>query len=74
MYEDWKGPVSLKVLRDGKTVSEQIGECKVPALGREIVAMKTSMPTEPGNYTIVAQIQDEAGKPVRSLRDVKVER
>jgi hypothetical protein len=45
----------------------------VAALGREIVTINAKLPSEAGDCTFVAEIADENGKPVRSLRDVRLQ-
>jgi len=70
-YSDWRGEVRLRVLRGDKEVSVQRQPCQVPALGRTILNFRLVVPQEPGQYTFVADL-DDAGRRIRSLRDVKV--
>ena len=70
----WHGPVRLYFLRaDQKLPAQtetQTGD--IPPAGRKIIALAATFPTEPGRYTLVAELRDDNGKPVRSLRDLTV--
>ena len=70
--KDWNGTVRLRTLQAGKCLSVESRTCKVPALGRTILDFTPVLPKQPGEYTIVAELTDAAGKPVRSMRDFKV--
>ncbi|MFO0930349.1 MAG: glycoside hydrolase family 2 TIM barrel-domain containing protein [Gemmataceae bacterium] len=72
LYVDWRGPVRLRVERDGKRLGEKTQDILVKGLGREIAVFKFPMPTEAGDYTLVAELTDGKGRTIRSLRDVKV--
>jgi beta-galactosidase len=74
LYRDWSGTVRLRVVRGQKEVSAQSQPCKVPSLGREILSFTETVPAEPGDYTMIAQILDPSGKPVRSLRDFRAKK
>jgi hypothetical protein len=68
----WQGEVRLRVLREGREVSSQSKEATVPGLGREVLNFAQSVPRQPGNYTVSAELTDSKGNTVRSLRDFKV--
>lgn len=68
----WSGPVRLRLLRDGKVLSEQSRDARVPPLGREVVAFETTLPGEPGRYELVAELRGADGAAVQSLRDLAV--
>ena len=70
--EGWKGTVRLRVVREGKPVSEQGEDCAVPPLGRQVLTFPQAIPAEPGDYTIIAELTDPAGNRVQSLRDFRV--
>ncbi len=69
---EWSGAVRVRVLRGDREVATQSQPCKVGPLGREILRFTQTMPAEPGDYTLVADLTDAAGATIRSLRDVKV--
>ena len=72
LENDWAGDLRLIIMKGDQRVSEKTRKLKVVGLGREIVTIEQSLPAEAGDYTIIAAIADEQGKPVRSMRDVKV--
>ncbi len=77
LYKDWSGTVRLRMMQGDRQVSAQTQTCKVAALGREIVGLKATMPTEPGNYTMIAELEELVNgraEPIRSLRDFKAKR
>jgi hypothetical protein len=67
----WQGAVRLRILRGDRELSSQSQNGKIGPFGREILTFDAAWPKEPGEYTLVAELSDAAGKPVRSLRDVK---
>lgn len=69
LYTDWKGPVKLSVLRDGKAVTTLRREAAVAAVGRSVVTFALPVPAEAGKYQLVAEIQGADGKPVHSYRN-----
>ena len=72
LCKDWKGDVLLRILRGGKTISEQRKNCAVASLGQETLSLKNvTIPKEQGKYQLVAELINE-GTPVRSLRDFSV--
>ncbi len=73
LYEDWEGDVSLRITKEGQTISEQSRKTRVAALGREVVSFVQKFPTAKGRYTISAELKDRAGMRVRSLRDFRIE-
>jgi hypothetical protein len=68
----WQGAVRLRVLRGEREVSSQTQTAKIARWGREILTFPVAWPKEPGSYTLAAERNDDAGKPVQSLRDVTV--
>jgi hypothetical protein len=57
-----------------RQISVQLQPCQVPGLGRQIVSLSADVPTEPGDYQLVAEIVDRDGKTIHSLRDFKAVR
>jgi hypothetical protein len=70
--EDWQGTVRLTITRDGEPVFAQSHACAVPGLGRQILTFTATIPTDPGDYTVLADLTDATGNRVRSLRDFQV--
>ena len=74
LYEDWEGTVSLRIVNDGRSLSGGSQSCRVPSLGRQVLAIEQAIPSEPGQYTLVAELTDPSGRTVRSLRDFRATR
>jgi beta-galactosidase len=72
LYSDWTGKVRLRWMKRTDAVAAQEQACTVPGLGRETIAFRLAVPSAPGDYTLIAELADAAGKPVRSLRDAKI--
>jgi len=72
LYDNWKGPVRLRIMCAGQTIAEQDKDCSVDALGREVLSFTAQVPAQTGNYQLVAELAGADGKAVRSLRDFKV--
>jgi beta-galactosidase len=69
-YEDWKGPVKLRVMKGERAIVEQSRDLLVPALGQGGVEFTVPFPADSGNYTLVAGISGAGGEEVHSVRDV----
>ena len=72
LYDDWKGSVRLRILRDGKTVLEKTEPCTVPALGKTRATFSIEIPAELAAYQLEAALVKPGAEEVRSLRDFKV--
>ena len=66
------GEVRLRLVQQGQSIQVNSQSCKVPALGREILTFNRTLPSEPGRYTIAAELTDASGKVIRSLRDFSI--
>ena len=72
LYGDWKGEVHLRLMKDGSAVAAQGRACTVAALGSETLSFTQSIPSEPGEYILTAELTAAGQQPVRSVRDAKV--
>ncbi len=72
LYQDWKGKVRLRIVRDNQIIAEQTKSCTVRPLGREILTFEQEFPKQAGEYRLVAELVAVDGGIVRSLRDFKV--
>lgn len=72
LHEPWKGTMRLCLTRNGKTVASRVIPCKIEALGATDLSCALSIPSEPGDYTLAAELDAPGQKPVRSIRDAKV--
>ena len=69
---NWQGRLTLRLTRQGKTVTEKSRQAKVAAAGREVFQFDVSLPAAGGDYQLVAELRGAAGEPVRSLRDFRI--
>jgi len=67
---EWKGNVKLQILSDDKVVSEQSKELVIPPFGQRKVTINLESPGMPGTYTVVASLEKENEKPVKSTREI----
>jgi hypothetical protein len=77
LYKDWSGMVRLRIVQGDKQVSAQAQTCRVAALGREIFTFSETIPSDPGDYTMIAELQELVNgraEPIRSLRDFKAKK
>ncbi len=72
LYEDWKGTVQFRIVRDGKTVVEKSLPCEIPALGTKKLSFSIEIPKEQGQYEAEATLVKPGADPVRSRRDFSV--
>ena len=72
LYTGWKGPLTLRLLHDGKPMAVKTRTAEVAALARAVFPFELRAPVEPGKYQFVAELSDANGRPVRSLRDFRV--
>ncbi|MCX5643263.1 MAG: hypothetical protein NTZ17_01050 [Phycisphaerae bacterium] len=72
LYNDWTGQVRLRWMKGTDAVAAQEQGCTVRSLGSQTVTFRLAVPSAPGNYTLVAELADATGEPVRSLRDAKI--
>jgi len=72
LYQDWKGKVRFRLLRNGKPLLEKSNPCEVAALEQTSLSFPCRIPIEPGDYQLEAALLHRGAKTVRSLRDFKV--
>jgi beta-galactosidase len=68
----WTGQVRLRVVTGDRVVSVLSQPCTIAPLGRSVVTLEATLPTEPGRYTLSAELVRGSEKPVRSRREVQV--
>lgn len=66
----WEGSVRLRIVKDGKTVTEKTQPCKVAALGATNLDFTLKIPAA-GDYELEAALIRGTERPVRSVRDFK---
>jgi hypothetical protein len=72
LYQDWRGTVRVRLLRDGVPLAGQEMSAAVPALGRVELKATLRMPAEPGPCQVEAVLVATPAGDVRSLRDFTV--
>jgi hypothetical protein len=72
-YEKWQGTMRLRITaKDGKTVASREIPCTIEALGSANLSGVMTVPAEPGDCTVTAELVAPDEKLVRSVRDAKV--
>ncbi len=72
LYENWQGRVRLRLLRNDDAITIRYLPCTVAALGSETLSFRQPVPTEPGDYVVMAELMSGPDASVRSLRDAKI--
>ncbi len=72
LYEDLNGVLEFRLMKGNKTIARRDVPCAVEVLGRESVSCALAAPSEPGDYTLVAEFTDKARRSNSSTRDAKV--
>jgi hypothetical protein len=72
LYENRKGTLRLCLKQGDRIVASREIPCTIGALGREDVSLALSLPTEPGDYTLAAELTADGQEPVHSIRDARV--
>jgi hypothetical protein len=72
LYEPWKGELRLRILREGKTVTEEKVPAEVAALGFARVVCSVTIPAQPGDYQAEAMLAHTPVGAVHSRRDFSV--
>jgi len=64
--------VRFRIMLGDKTIAEQLRDCTVAPLGREILTFEMQVPEKPGQYLLVAEFVEKDGNVIRSLRDFEI--
>ncbi|MEN6427712.1 MAG: glycoside hydrolase family 2 TIM barrel-domain containing protein [Phycisphaerales bacterium] len=72
LHEDWRGTMQLRLTIDGKTVASRDVPRTIKALGSMSLSSALPVPSEPGDYILVAELVAGGQKSVHSVRDAKV--
>ncbi len=72
LYQDRTGALRLRLMKGDKVVASQDKLCTVAALGSETVSLTLPIPSEPGDYTVTAELIARRQETARSVRDAKV--
>jgi len=72
LYEDWKGPVDVRIEKDGKEVWKGSVDVAVKSLGRTESTIEVVVPGEAGDYLMIAGLKGDKDQRVESIRDLAV--
>jgi hypothetical protein len=68
--KDWKGEVSLRILKNDRIVIQKSIKLFIPAYGRNSITITCTTPNSSGKYTVEAVLVKDGDKPVRSIREI----
>lgn len=72
LYETRQGTIRLRLLQNGRIVSENVVAVEVKPLGNVKKTVGISIPDTPADYQLEATLLAPSAPPVRSVRDFKV--
>jgi beta-galactosidase len=67
---EWKGKVFLRIFDNGKVVCEKSTNIVIPSFGKAAVTIDLISPGSPGTLTVIASLEREKDKPVKSIREI----
>jgi hypothetical protein len=67
---EWKGKVYLRIFDREKVISEQVKDISIQSFGQDSISIKMMSPVSPGIYKVVASLEREGVKPVKSIREI----
>jgi hypothetical protein len=68
----WNGDVRINLMKAGQRLWTRSAQAIVRRFGSEIVSLPVRLPTETGDYTLIAELARGKDPVVRSLRDFKI--
>jgi len=71
LYENWSGVLKLKLIQNRKIIKTQKTNGKVESLHTNQIDFDLSLPIDPGEYEIVAEIEND-GEKIFSTRLIKI--
>lgn len=70
LEQEWTGKVYLRILDKEKMISEGSVDIVIPAFGQETAMISLTSPLSPGTFTLVASLERDNEKPVKSIREI----
>jgi beta-galactosidase len=67
---EWKGKVRLRIIDKDRTISEQTADITIPSFGQEHIKINLYIPELQGTCTVIASLERNNDKPVRSYREI----
>lgn len=71
LYDDWHGKLSLQIQKENGPITTQEREITMHALERQLLDFQVKMPSEKGNYKLVAEINMQ-GEQIKSIREFAI--
>jgi len=70
LEREWKGRIRLQIMKDEKLINSQSSNLIIPGYGQKTLVMSCVTPQKSGLYTVVALLEMEGEKPVKSIREI----
>ena len=70
MEREWKGRIRLQIMKDEKVITSQSSNLIIPGYGQKTLVISCVAPQKSGLYTVVALLEMEGEKPVKSIREI----
>jgi hypothetical protein len=68
--KEWKGTISLRILKNDKQVLQKSTPLVISAYGQKSATIICHTPDVPGTYTVEAVLDNVNGRPVKSIREI----
>ena len=62
--------VRLQIIKDGKVITVQSSNLVISSYGQKTLTISCFTPQKSGLYTVVALLEREGEKPVKSIREI----
>ncbi|MDP4223890.1 MAG: glycoside hydrolase family 2 TIM barrel-domain containing protein [Bacteroidota bacterium] len=70
LEQEWNGKVYLRIYDGDNLITESSSDIVIPAFGQTPVKMNLALPKGTGTFTVVASLERENERPVKSLREI----
>lgn len=67
---EWEGKVWVRIFDKDRIISERSADINIPSFGQDSVRISLMTPVSPGTYTVIAFLERDKDKPVRSYREI----
>jgi hypothetical protein len=67
---EWKGKIKLQILNGETMLTEKTQDFDIPSFGQDSIIVSLTTPDMPGTYTVIASIEKDNEKPVKSIREI----
>jgi beta-galactosidase len=67
---EWEGKVWVRIFDQDRIISERSAGINIPSFGQDSVRISLMTPVSPGTYTVIAFLERDKDKPVRSYREI----